>query len=193
MSLRTQVSPYTLIGHIADLPNPASVAQGMLFHADDTGECRILVINPATGVRSWDEFCGISGITGVQGPALLKWAGGADVGARPIFFIADTPDATSVAPAGPTPAYPLARARTALNFDINVRSNTGGVNLTVDLLVNGVVALTHSFAFPGPTTGIFNVAGPASIPPSAIIDVRVTSTSTFSSGTVLVSATLELF
>lgn len=56
MSLRSQVSPYVLVGaSIADLPNPATVAQGYIFHAH-TGEAFILEIDPATQVRSWAVF-----------------------------------------------------------------------------------------------------------------------------------------
>lgn len=193
MPLRTQPQPYSIIGNIADLPNPASVPQGYLFHAIDTGECRILVINPTTGVRSWDEFCGATGITGVQGPALIAWAGGeTSVNINPIFFIANDPGHTNVLAGGVTPSYPLARARTAMNFAINVREMGKTFDLTVDLLVNGVVVLTHFFSgVVGPTTA--NEAGPASIPAGAKIDVRVTATGSLFSGSALVSATLEVF
>lgn len=190
MSLRTQVSPYTLIGNLSDLPNPASVAQGHLFHAADTGDCLVLVIDPATGIRSWQEFCGVTGITGVQGPAILNWAGGANIAVTPSFFIGNTPDASSVnAVGGVVPAYPLARARTALNFSINLRSNPGAGNVTVEFLVNGLIQMIHTFV--GVTSGRFTVSGPVTVPPGSTIDVAVVAAG--NSGTVLVSATVELF
>lgn len=188
--LRTQVSPYVLIGHLADLPNPASVAQGMLYHSDDTGDCFVLQIEPDTGVRHWVEFCGATGITGIEGPALLKWSGSGDVSAMP-FVIADA-ISTSVSAAGVVPAYPLFRARTALNFSINIRQNQPNSIVTVTLLINGVAsAMTHTFA--SGATGVFNVPGPVAIPAGALIDVRVSQSGIATSGTVAVSATLELF
>src|SRR5882724_4919640 len=56
MALRTQTNPYILVGDtVADLPNPSSVAQGTIFHAH-SGEAMVLVISPATGIRSWETF-----------------------------------------------------------------------------------------------------------------------------------------
>lgn len=132
-------------------------------------------------------------MTGVQGPALLSWAGGAsDLGATPVFFIANTPDNTSVAAGGITPAYPLARARQGMNFSINLRSNVLAENVTVTLIVNGLSTLTHSFLFV--PSGRFTVAGPVSIPAGSKIDVKVScSSSGVLSGPASVSATLELF
>lgn len=56
MALRTQTSPYVLVGALADLPNPASVPQGYIFYASDTGGSYILDIDTASGVRTWDTF-----------------------------------------------------------------------------------------------------------------------------------------
>lgn len=42
-----------MLGNLADLPNPASVAQGYLFYAIDTGQTFILHIFASTGVRQW--------------------------------------------------------------------------------------------------------------------------------------------
>lgn len=77
MSLRSQISPFVLVGaSIADLPNPATVAQGYIFHAH-TGEAFILEIDPATQTRSWAVFqsAGLSAgwpkyvVSTVAGPA----------------------------------------------------------------------------------------------------------------------------
>lgn len=77
MSLRSQISPFVLVGaSIADLPNPATVAQGYIFHAH-TGEAFILEIDPATQTRSWAVFqsAGLSSgwpkyvVSTVAGPA----------------------------------------------------------------------------------------------------------------------------
>lgn len=191
MSLRTQVQPYVLIGNVADLPNPASVPQCYLYHSADTGDCFILQIEPDTGLRHWTEFCGATGLTGIAGPALLKWAGGGNLTSSG-YVIADDVASTNVAVGGITPAYPLFRARTGLNFMINLRNHgTLGDTVIVNLLVNGAVALTHTFAANTPNGTLFNVAGPAAIPANAVIDVSVSSPN--GTGACLISATLELF
>lgn len=190
MSLRTQVQPYVLIGNLADLPNPASVAQGHLYHSVDTGDCFLLQIEPDTGLRHWVEFCGATGLTGIEGPALLKWSGAGDISTMP-FVVADTGTA-SISASGVVPAYPLFRARTALNFSINIRQNQVNSIVTVTLLINGVAsAMSHVFA--SGATGVFNVPGPVAIPAGATIDVRISQSGIATSGTVSVSATLELF
>jgi len=62
MALRTQLDPNVLIGDtIADRPNPAAQKQGLLFYEVNSGDSWILVIDPATGVRSWEEFGGHGG------------------------------------------------------------------------------------------------------------------------------------
>lgn len=190
MSLRSQVSPYVLIGNIADLPNPSSVAQCTLFHAADTGDCLILQIEPDTGVRHWTEFCGSTSMTGIEGPALIKFAGGGAVSSAG-FMIADDPSATSIASGGVIPDYPLFRSRIALNFFINLRSHISGEIITVDLLVAGVAVMTHTFAALEVNGTTFNVPGPVTIPAGSKINVRVTSSN--GTGATNVSATLELF
>ncbi len=181
--------PYVIVGNIADLPSPSTVAQCTLFHAVDTGDCLVLVIDSATGVRFWQEFCGATGMTGIEGPALLKWAGGGDSSTAP-FVIADESGSTHVISAGILPSYPLFRARTGMNFMINLRNNATTSNLvTVRLLVNGIFTLSHTF---GPVlSGKFNVPGPVDIPANSTLDVDVISSGF--SGNISVSATLELF
>lgn len=192
MSLSTQTQPYVLIGNIADLPDPASAPQGYLYHSVDTGECLILVIDPATGIRSWQPFCGIPGITGVQGPAVLKWDGGGAAGATG-FVIADDVAGQSIFATSIVPAYPLFRARTAMNFTINLYQHTLGNIIVVSLLVNGAVALTHTFSALTPNPApIVVVPGPFSIPANSTIDVKISSPNG-TGGEADASVTLELF
>lgn len=188
MSLRTQVQPYVLIGNLADLPNPASVPQAYLYHAADTGDCFILQIEPDTGLRHWVEFCGATGLTGIAGPALLKFAGGGVPTGG--ILIADDPGATSTSAGGLQIDYPVTRARTALNFCINLRTHTSGEIITVDFLVNGSAVLTHTFGATDANGTVFTVSGPANVPAGAKLNVRITSSGT---STVSVSATVELF
>lgn len=65
MALSTQTAPYVLVGNIADLPNPASVPQGYIFYASDTGASAVLSINPATGARIWSVLTVVTTIGGI--------------------------------------------------------------------------------------------------------------------------------
>lgn len=59
MTLRTQVSPYSLVGDsIADRPDPAGVPQGFTFYDTSTGVFYILVIDPLTNFHHWDAIPG---------------------------------------------------------------------------------------------------------------------------------------
>lgn len=60
MASRTQQQPYIILGNLADLPNPASVPQGYIFHAVDTGATFILHILSSTGTRQWDPLATIT-------------------------------------------------------------------------------------------------------------------------------------
>ncbi len=192
MSLRSQTQPYVLIGNLSDLPNPSSVAQCTLYHSADTGDCFVLSIDPATGVRSWQEFCGATNMTGIEGPALLAFAGGNTV-SNAVYDIAnDTGLSDSISAAGIVPDYPLFRSRIALNFNVNLRNRaTVSDVVVVDLLANGIVILTCTFPASASHNGVANAPGPANIPAGAKLNVRVTSPSAISS--TQVSATVELF
>lgn len=60
MAFRTQQYPYIMLGNLADLPNPASVPQGYIFHAVDTGATFILHILTSSGLRQWDPIATIT-------------------------------------------------------------------------------------------------------------------------------------
>lgn len=130
MALRTQLDVNVLTGDsLADLPSPAELKPGTLFHESATGECRVVVVSPATGVRSWEPFCaagagptgprgatgatGPTGATGATGPAGPGGATGATgapgatgaTGAAGTPGTPGTPGATgATGPAGPTGA-----------------------------------------------------------------------------------------
>lgn len=71
MASRTQQQPYILLGNLADLPNPASVPQGYIFHAVDNGAAFILHILESTGVRQWDPLQSAVGTPYVDTAPLL--------------------------------------------------------------------------------------------------------------------------
>jgi hypothetical protein len=70
MTLRTQPSPYSLVGLLADLPAPTQIPQGYSFFATDTQQLFILVIDPVTDVHSWVAVAGTGG--GVPLPPILE-------------------------------------------------------------------------------------------------------------------------
>lgn len=95
MTFRTQISPTVSLGNLADLPNPATFAQGAIFHAVDTGQTFILHILTSTGARQWDA---LTTITTIGGTGLTTtYAGGTVVPptVKNASFTASPTEATS--------------------------------------------------------------------------------------------------
>ena len=139
--LRTQVDPYVLVGNLADLPSPADIAQGTLFHAEDTGDCRILVINTLSGVRYWDLFCGTSGASGTAPIDSFEQAfsgdtSGADTTQR---YMSNAGPAT----AGTAPLnYRYGAARTIIHLNGYITANNTAGAVTVTIWINGAIVFT---------------------------------------------------
>lgn len=177
--LRTQDDAKVLVGDtLADRPNPAEMPQGTTFHDVATKSWWVLCIDPVTQLRFWDRASGNS-------PSLLKWAGGGTVAST--FLIADDPGATNAVSPN-APAYPLATARTAQNFAVNLRANPGLGAVAVTLLSNGLGILTVNF-LAGTSGGIIVSPAINVVPANAVLDVQVVA---LSPAGVLVSATVEL-
>lgn len=168
MSLTTQDDPKVLvIDTIANLPLPAAVPVGTLLHIQDTQDCRILVEDLATGVRSWEPFCagaagptGPSGPTGPAGPTgsadvptVMNFAGGRqwagdELGTPELFFANQSPEDSSgtIYESGSFDAigYPMPFAAALNSLVINVTQNTFGGAVTLWLSKNGVHVFSHT-------------------------------------------------
>ncbi len=158
--LRTQVDPYVLVGDLADLPNPADVAQGTLFHAEDTGDCRILVINPISQIRYWDPFCGTSSASGVGSVFFQKFSAVVPVqtgiGLQPIFLSDNMPQAPSTTLVG----YSFPEPASVGQMFVDVIANAAvSLSVAVILLKNGSPMAT--LVIPPGGTGLFRGPGPA--------------------------------
>lgn len=215
MALTTQVSPYVLVGDLADLPDPASVAVGHLYHAQDTGTCHVLVADLATGVRSWESFCddgaGETGAAGPAGPAGptgedgvttgypmwfsigRNWSAATGVDIR--FMANDTPQSvtTDIVEGGsPEPIeFPVPFASTSQRVYYNVTENTLDQGAQMGLAVNGVVIQTFviAAAFVGPASAVGTVA----VTTADVLDVSLALSGDETDGaTIAMTATVVL-
>ncbi len=185
MALRTQVDPYVLVGDLADLPNPADVAQGTLFHAEDTGDCRILVINPASQFRYWDPFCGTSAASGPPGGELmLKWSG--TVPAEMETFLGDSGIASIPNFVLTGLNYVVPVACIAENFNIFVSSGSPA-GVVVSIFKNGIVIVIMTVTLTGPQLHtVVPIPGSAKFNPGDTIDVLVNNVT---NGNLVISVT----
>lgn len=137
--LVTQVSPYVLVGPLADLPDPAAVSQGYLFRATDTGDCLILLIDAATGVRSWEPLF-------ARVPMLFAFATGrvSGQGDTPTRYMAnESPDDTTASVLEGGSAFPIGYVLPYKSisqiFSYNVIFNSITQPMTLSIYKNAVV------------------------------------------------------
>lgn len=150
--LTTNNDPKILTGNISELPNPASVPAGTLFFSLDTGESRVLEIDPATGIRVW-----VNGALGATITAYMQlvFGGGITtiVGVPVGGFLANSANPVSSA----TPIeYPIYTTSLINDLSVNVDANTTDVPVTIQVFVNDVAVGTQT-SIPAGFTGLFTV------------------------------------
>lgn len=134
MSLSTNQDPKVITGNIAELPNPSSMPAGTTFFSLDTGEEKVLLIDPATGIRSWNTASLSSGITAVM---QLVFGGGftTSLGGPVTGYLANSANPTS----STTPLeYPLYTTALLNDLTVNVDTNNSDVPVVIQVFVNDV-------------------------------------------------------
>jgi len=179
MALRTQVDPYVLIGDsLADLPPPGSVAQGTLFHEELTGTCRVLVIDPVTQVRTWEDFCGgATGATGATGPTGVgsgAFAFGGSVvapgGGLPRFLANQVAGDAAFALGYPVPAGAVQIRELTVHFRVNTLTQPASLRVFVNGAPVGVPVVV-----PASTAGVFGAAQAIPVAPGDVVDLALTT------------------
>lgn len=146
MTLRNQGNPNVLIGKLADLPNPASMAQGYIFYADDAAVTFMLRIVSTTGVRQWDPIA-----TTVTPVITIVGGAGLDVAYQGGTVVAPTTKNISFTA---TPTEATAYEITAINETVTLSStdtigqryefydNTGNASPNTTFTPNGGKVIT---------------------------------------------------
>lgn len=170
--IATQVSPYVILGPAAERPPPASVPQGCVYFAKDTGASFVLVVDDATGVRSWRPTLVISvgfykfsgGRTPIDGPSLTAYM--ADE--SPVDQSGNVRGTGSPSPL----AYGVRAPSSAQAYVVSVTDNSMLRPVTVGFYRNGTLVASVSVA-PG-TTGV--TTGATAVPFAAgdTLDVGTT-------------------